>query len=340
VAALKAGRMAVVVDAPDRENEGDLVMAAEHATAEAVNFMATQARGLICVALDTVAIERLALPPMTRQPTDPRGTAFHVSVDLRKGTTTGISAHERAATIRALANPAAAAADFTRPGHVFPLRARPGGVLERAGHTEGAVELMELAGLRPAGVICEIARDDGEMMRLPELIGFAARHDLPVLAITELIAQRRARRVVRAAETTLPLPAGRFRAIGYRDTRDGREHVALVLGDLEDARELFVHVHAECFAGDVLGSAACECATRLETALDIIAGEERGVVVYVRGDPAHRLEHRTHPRDHELAADILRDLGVGGMRVLAPPENVAYLHTTHGTPEQLLSRAG
>jgi 3,4-dihydroxy 2-butanone 4-phosphate synthase/GTP cyclohydrolase II len=341
--ALAAGRMIVVVDAPDRENEGDLVMAAELATPAAINFMATHARGLICVAMREEQLRALDIPPMLTRSSDPRGTAWHVSVDHARLATTGISASDRAHTIRALADPASSPGDFTQPGHVFPLASRPGGVLKRAGHTEAATDLMSMAGLRPSGVICEIARADGEMARLPELLAFGRSHDLPVLAISDLITARRQRQtlVERGAEARMPLAAGEFRAIAYRDHVNGYEHLALVLGAVPGDEPPLVRVHSECLTGDVLGSRRCDCGAQLERALEMIAAEGRGVVVYLAGHEGRgiglaakiaayslqdrgfdtleanvRLGHAPDSRDYGVGAAILADLGVSRMRLL------------------------
>jgi 3,4-dihydroxy 2-butanone 4-phosphate synthase/GTP cyclohydrolase II len=342
--ALRAGGMIVVIDAPERENEGDLVMAAEHVTPRAVNFMATEGRGLICVAMGARRLEELAIAPMTATNSDPHGTAFHVGVDARDETTTGISASDRAATIRALASPTSSASDFNRPGHVFPLAARRGGVLQRAGHTEAAVDLTTLAGLQPAGVICEISRPDGEMERLPGLIAFARRHRLPIVAITDLIAHRlRTEQLVARTEAArLPLEAGDFRVIGYRDY-ERREHLAIVLGDVADRPGVLVRVHSECLTGDVFGSRRCDCGAQLQLALETIATEGAGVVVYLRGHEgrgiglinklhAYRVQdehgldtidanlHIGQPvdrRDYGIGMQILRDLGIHELRLLS-----------------------
>jgi len=331
-----------MVDAPDRENEGDLVCAAEHITPETVNFMATHGRGLICVPMLRERLAELAVPPMVAESTDPKGTAFHAGVDHRERSTTGISATDRANTIRALADPESVAGDFTKPGHVFPLGYADGGVLKRAGHTEGAIDLTRMAGLAPAAVICEIAGDDGEMARLPRLIEFAAEHDLLVVAISDLIAYRRQRErlVHRVSEARLPLDAATFRAIGYRDLVDDREHMALVLGDVE-ADGALVRMHSECLTGDVFGSRRCDCGAQLHLALETIAAEGAGVVVYLRGHEgrgiglleklhAYQLQdggldtveanlelgHPGDRRDYGIGMQILSDLGVRRMRLL------------------------
>jgi 3,4-dihydroxy 2-butanone 4-phosphate synthase/GTP cyclohydrolase II len=336
------GHPVVVIDAPDRENEGDVVVAAEKVTPEIVNLMATQARGLICIAMLGSRLRALDIPPMVDRPSDPHGTAFHVSVDHARLTTTGISASDRASTMRALADPASRAADFTRPGHVFPLAYREGGVLKRAGHTEASVDLAVIAGLRPAAVICEIAREDGQMARGAELERMAKAHGLAVVAISELIAYRRRERklVSRESEAKLPLEQGTFRAIAFRDHIEGAEHLALVTGDLAGDPPL-VRMHSECLTGDVLHSRRCDCGTQLQKSLDLIAAEGRGVVVYLRGHEgrgiglagklrAYELQEQgldtmeanlgigqpADRRDYGIGMSILTDLGVRRMRLL------------------------
>jgi 3,4-dihydroxy 2-butanone 4-phosphate synthase/GTP cyclohydrolase II len=291
IADIAAGRPVVVVDDENRENEGDLIVAAEKITAETVAFMMTECRGLICVPMEPTELDRLGLPQMVDANTESMRTAFTVSVDASAahGVSTGISAADRATTIRLLTEPSAVAADFVRPGHVFPLRARPGGVLVRAGHTEAGVDLARLAGLRPAAAIVEIAREDGTMARLPELVPFARKHGLSIISIEDLIAYRRSSEptVHREAVTTLPTAFGDFRAYGYRSTADGVEHIALVAGEIGDGADVLVRVHSECLTGDVFGSQRCDCGPQLQAALRR-GGPGSGAVSARPRGPRHR----------------------------------------------------
>jgi 3,4-dihydroxy 2-butanone 4-phosphate synthase/GTP cyclohydrolase II len=343
---IKAGRPVVVVDDEDRENEGDLIFAAELATPELVAFMVRYTSGYICVPITESEADRLDLPPMFRVNQDRRGTAYTVTVDAREGVSTGISANDRARTIRLLADPKATAADFARPGHVVPLRARDGGVLRRPGHTEAAVDLAVLAGLRPAGALCEIVseKDPAGMARVEELRIFADGHDLAMISIADLIAYRRRseKLVERVASARVPLRYGEFTAVGYRSSYDQREHVAFVFGEVGDGEDVLVRVHSECLTGDVFGSLRCDCGPQLNAALAAVAREGRGVVLYIRGHEGrgigllHKLQAYqlqdsgsdtldanlelglpADARDYGTGAQILVDLGIHSMRLLS-----------------------
>jgi 3,4-dihydroxy 2-butanone 4-phosphate synthase / GTP cyclohydrolase II len=278
---IRAGKMVVVVDDPDRENEGDLVVAAEFANDEAVNFMATHARGLICLCLAGERCDQLGLPPMTYNNEARLGTAFTVSVEAREGVTTGISAADRAHTIAVAIDPASTPHDLVQPGHIFPLRARDGGVLRRAGQTEAAVDLARLAGLTPAGVVCEIMNEDGTMARVPDLVPYCERHGLRMITVADLIEYRRRNEklVERIVSVQLPTEYGFFTATAFRETLTGREHVALVMGEIGE--DFLVRVHSECLTGDVFHSLRCDCGEQLEAALAAIAAEGRGVLLYM-----------------------------------------------------------
>ncbi|KUL32919.1 bifunctional 3,4-dihydroxy-2-butanone-4-phosphate synthase/GTP cyclohydrolase II [Streptomyces regalis] len=359
IADIAAGRPVVVVDDEDRENEGDLVVAAEHATPEIVAFMMSECRGLICAPMEPEELDRLGLPQMVDDNTESMKTAFTVSVDASgaHGVTTGISASDRSTTLQLLASGTAQASDFVRPGHIFPLRAKPGGVLARNGHTEAAVDLARLAGLRPAGAIVEIAGEDGEMLRLPELIPFARKHGLTIISIEDLIAYRRSAEptVRREAETRLPTAHGTFRAYGYRSTVDGVEHVALVHGEIGDGEDVLVRVHSECLTGDVFGSLRCDCGPQLDTSLQRIQAEGRGVVVYLRGHEgrgigllsklrAYELQERgrdtldanlelglpADARDYGAGAQILTDLGITSVRLMTNNPDKSDALVRHG----------
>ncbi|MFF5717212.1 bifunctional 3,4-dihydroxy-2-butanone-4-phosphate synthase/GTP cyclohydrolase II [Streptomyces buecherae] len=359
ISEIAAGRPVVVVDDENRENEGDLVIAAEKATPELVAFMMSECRGLICVPLEATDIDRLDLPQMVEQNTEAMRTAFTVSVDAgpEHGVSTGISAADRAATIRLLANPHSAPADFVRPGHVFPLRARPGGVLTRNGHTEAGVDLARLAGLRPAAAIVEIAGEDGAMLRLPELVPFARKNGLAIISIEDLVAYRAAAEptVRREAQTRLPTAFGDFRAYGYRSAVDGVEHIALVQGDLGDGDDVLVRVHSECLTGDIFGSQRCDCGPQLQASLERVTAEGRGVVLYLRGHEgrgigllsklrAYELQERgrdtldanlelglpADARDYAAGAQILIDLGVRSVRLMTNNPHKAAALAEHG----------
>jgi 3,4-dihydroxy 2-butanone 4-phosphate synthase / GTP cyclohydrolase II len=280
---IREGKFVVVVDAADRENEGDLTIAAQFATPEAINFMATHGRGLICLCLTEERCDELRLPPMAERNETPLGTAFTVSVEAREGVATGISAHDRARTIQVAIDSTKGPNDLVRPGHVFPLRAREGGVLRRAGQTEAAVDLSRLAGLIPAGVVCEIMNEDGTMARVDDLIPYCERHGLKMITVADLIEYRRRHEklVERTTSVRLPTAYGDFTAVAFRETLTGKHHVALVRGEIADAENVLVRVHSECLTGDVFHSLRCDCGEQLEQALLQIAAEDRGVLLYM-----------------------------------------------------------
>jgi 3,4-dihydroxy 2-butanone 4-phosphate synthase/GTP cyclohydrolase II len=280
---IRQGKMVVVVDAADRENEGDLTIAAQFATPEAVNFMAKEGRGLICLCLTGERCDELGLRMMTEHNETPHGTAFTVSIEAREGISTGISAHDRARTIQVAIDPSKGPHDVVQPGHIFPLRAKAGGVLQRAGQTEAAIDLARLAGLNNAGVICEVMKDDGTMARVPDLIEFCAAHELKLVTIADLIAYRRQHEklVEREIAVRLPTSYGEFTATLFRETLTGKQHVALVKGDVDGAEDVLVRVHSECLTGDVFHSLKCDCGDQLDAALQLIGAEPRGVLLYM-----------------------------------------------------------
>jgi 3,4-dihydroxy 2-butanone 4-phosphate synthase/GTP cyclohydrolase II len=326
VTALAAGQAVVVVDDEDRENEGDMIFAAQKASAALAAFMIRHTSGYICVGMEGVDLDRLNLPPMTAVNQDRKGTAYSVTVDARAVAGSGISAEDRAMTVRWLGDPDAAPTDFTRPGHVMPLRSVPGGVLRRPGHTEAAVDLARMAGLQPAGALCEMVNDDGSMMNAEQCRAFCDEHGIVLASIADLISHRlrTESHVERVADTVLPTEHGTFRVVGYRNIVDGSEHAALLMGAIGDGEHVLVRVHAECLAGDALGSQLCTCGAKLQRSMEMIKESGRGIILYVR------------PQEGQASSVIQSMLG----HAAAPDEQVADDELDYGTGSQILADLG